>query len=1151
MRKANVAWNFGFSPSMCGRKAIEIDGRSLSEVFAELPLPHEFDRRGVVRINDMGIPRHLWPRVSLNNNSLVPLAVTLHMAPRDPGTAIVATTAKGATAAALTAAAINFVIGLALQLIVNALTKPAERPEVEKGQDNISSLDSNVLDTNNPLPRVIGTHRVFPPLIVHPLVELRKEDEYVEAVMALAGPHKIDEVYSGEALLYDRVSGVSEMDGVEIQVREGFTTDDPVTTVIRQSYTDETRYEMSAHSFVSDSFTVLESSNATLKDALNVVWDGTQFVAVRRNSNQIMTSSDGVAWSVSAAAPQNLYSVKYVNGLLVVLGDRNYIGSSADGGATWQASYGPFGTNTVRDIGWSGTQYVMSQGSRRAYYSPTLPTASWTLSNLGSTGYAFNSTVLGVETNGSTVILVGENGGNAISTDGGVTYVSSNGIRAIWGTVEPANDVKDIATNGTTYVITGGSTSGRVATSTDGITWTNRTLPGWTGVTSRVEWAGGQFVIVGDAGQVATSPDGITWTRSTTLASTPWGASTIQGIAWDGTKYVVVGTSSSTASSTDLVNWSFSPQASGSALPEWHTVATREAPDEFWVQLSLPSGLYDGDDPLKFIRVPFRVQMRQRGATVWENLPEVHLQSRRGTQVKATIKIQWGDFPGKVTPPASYGWVFGSPRTQAQGLAPANPAWATSAYWGDTGAYSYTTSAVVGTMDNVRLVEDIAEFWLDPAIYPKGRYEFRVKRGYAIQASTFLVASYMTNIAPAAVRDPFWYLDLAAGATIVESQENRTSTSYITRVSSVWNEHPTPITGDMTIIAIRAKNQQMPAIHCTASGWVNDWDGAGWNTLTTTSNPAPHFRYLLNSSIASDPLPTTMIDDTSIVAWRAHCAAKGYECNVVLQDTATKTALDMVAGNGFALPIQSETWGVSWERDRSAEAVVQIFTPANSKNFGFKKGFARFTDALRCQFRDANQNYEPREEFVAAVGGNTVTPRVEQKEYAGLVTSTEVTRRAGYDLAEQKFRTVFYTLDADADAIVCRRGDLVMVQSDVLTGVASTGYVSAKTTAAGNITSLTFDRAITLGAGPNVIAVRGYDGTILTATVAEVSITTDTLTLTSALADSAEVDDGALVMAGEGGKTWRRLIVTDITYQADYVATVTLADEAPELLALI
>jgi len=98
-----------------------------------------------------------------------------------------------------------------------------------------------------------------------------------------------------------------------------------------------------------------------------------------------------------------------------------------------------------------------------------------------------------------------------------------------------------------------GNTAGTVsATSPDGITWTNRTIP--SGIYYGVVFAGGQFLAFGASGVLATSPDGITWTARTSTT-------TIQlcSMAYGNGLYVAVGATTSTpgvcVTSPDGITW--------------------------------------------------------------------------------------------------------------------------------------------------------------------------------------------------------------------------------------------------------------------------------------------------------------------------------------------------------------------------------------------------------------------------------------------------------------------------------------------------------------------------------------------------------------------------------------------------------------------
>lgn len=91
-------------------------------------------------------------------------------------------------------------------------------------------------------------------------------------------------------------------------------------------------------------------------------------------------------------------------------------------------------------------------------------------------------------------------------------------------------------------------TLGKIFTSTDGITWTERLDAAQPFRAAR--YLGGLWIAVGDVGQLYTSTDGITWTSRTST----FGANPIYGIAYDGTTWLLVG-SGAAATSTDGITW--------------------------------------------------------------------------------------------------------------------------------------------------------------------------------------------------------------------------------------------------------------------------------------------------------------------------------------------------------------------------------------------------------------------------------------------------------------------------------------------------------------------------------------------------------------------------------------------------------------------
>lgn len=597
------------------------------------------------------------------------------------------------------------------------------------------------------------------------------------------------------------------------------------------------------------------------------------------------------------------------------------------------------------------------------------------------------------------------------------------------------------------------------------------------------------------------------------------------------------------------------------ALPQPYVLVTRDDPDEQWLHIIFPQGLHDQGSTSVQIRVPIRIRLRLAGTTTWRNLPEIHFQAANLRQLRATIKLEWSDDPA-ASPSVATGEGFVEARRQcpAQSVAPVNSPWVADSWFGSSGdvwmaAANLGTSGVLYTDLN----RYTARFVLGTASFPRGRYEIEVTRGAAFTASSYVASTYTHS---GTVWDLFGYQ--GSPGQIVRTRNGLSDALYLLRSVSIWNQHPVP-TDQLALIAVRARNRALEAVSCVAGGWVRDWDGVGWNTWAITDNPAPHLRDVFAGYLNANPVPVDMIDDDTLVTWRA----AGWHCNALIEDQSVAEVATIIAGCGYARPYMSEIYGVARDYNRSAEAPVQIFTPRNSSGFEWSKGFAKVPDGLRVSFRDANQDYETRQ-IVVPRPGFVGTPRIlEQVTYEGPVTEAEAIARATYDQNQSRYRSTFYSLDAPVEAIVARRGDLVGVQHDLLSQYAGFGRITNWTmNGSGQVTAITLDCSITIVNEPNLLAVsdmlavadllnlgvqsgavtRGPDGPSPVRVLTNASGQHSTLTLASPIS-AADVYDGALVSIGATGQEVLRLIVFSVEPREDFTATMTLVDEAPELWA--
>ncbi len=308
-----VVYSPPFAPVGGFRRVDVIEDKTLLEIVRSFPdLPPRFEARGRITINGHEIKRDLWHLVRPKRGTAErPIAVSLHYPPGKQGggggggstlksvVAIVGAIALavltygiasgavfgalgtigfGITGAQLLAGAVGIVGALALSALTAPPTQGGGPGSIGASTDDTNTdskepagAQANVIQPGGAIPRVVGTRKVFPPLAVYPLVELVGDDEYVEAIYALNGPHAFGDV---------RIDGaaVDDFTDVQVEVREGWEDDDRLSNIARQGRMITPNVELTVHK-------VNPASTAQLVDAGNPlldvpVWHG----AVARNS---------------------------------------------------------------------------------------------------------------------------------------------------------------------------------------------------------------------------------------------------------------------------------------------------------------------------------------------------------------------------------------------------------------------------------------------------------------------------------------------------------------------------------------------------------------------------------------------------------------------------------------------------------------------------------------------------------------------------------------------------------------------------------------------------------------------------------------------------------------------------------------------------
>lgn len=151
-------------------------------------------------------------------------------------------------AATMAATAVTMAITLTAALIINAIFPPP------KANSGTSSKRYQITGTNNQLSpyayitRVFGKRRLYPMLAAHPYSENVGNDQYIRLLLCVGyGPLKIEDICIGD-------TPISVFDGVQIETREGWLGDAPVT--LYTTDIAEQDYQIEMHS------TNLNDSNA-------------------------------------------------------------------------------------------------------------------------------------------------------------------------------------------------------------------------------------------------------------------------------------------------------------------------------------------------------------------------------------------------------------------------------------------------------------------------------------------------------------------------------------------------------------------------------------------------------------------------------------------------------------------------------------------------------------------------------------------------------------------------------------------------------------------------------------------------------------------------------------------------------------------------
>lgn len=586
--------------------------------------------------------------------------------------------------------------------------------------------------------------------------------------------------------------------------------------------------------------------------------------------------------------------------------------------------------------------------------------------------------------------------------------------------------------------------------------------------------------------------------------------------------------------------------------PRWVRFTTISDPkmEEIILRLQFSSFLKSDEGAVK-VRVPLRIRFRPKGSTgAWFNLPEIHVVGRDISTSLKEVRIRWDsqfgteDAGGEL----AYGFFQRVPPVTAYTLSDGvtGDQWQADS-WFVNGAGLTATTNISGRRNGVRVT-------LNETDYPKQAYEWEVIRGLACSASTFFPATYVLG----SFVNSFFVSRYSPSATwiIPIDQGAYTSAVSLALATTVVNRQPCQ-RPETAIIGLKAVGQSVKNVTVIASRYVKDWDGVGWNTETTTTNPASHYRQVLFDWLSYNGVDTDLISNADFVAWRQECIDRGYEVSALMAGESVLDNLARIATAGFARPRYSDGFGVDFFRDRSAERPVQSFSPRNA-TISIDWSMSAKPAGVRAKFQNETDGYKDDEIQISnPVYSNS--PRYNVVEYDSIANPELVYRRAYFDMLQMHYqgrRSI--TVDTAIEGLICERGDLVAVVTDLLNDNNSGTRIRSVI----DYTNFTIDQRIPVESTESIFDADNMFALDDIFTVGEQSVClistptgTEMRTIVAAEGDVIRVSGslpsldlvGAHVVIGPLSKFTNRCIVSEIQRQSEERAKIILLDEAPEI----
>ncbi|MGD9768932.1 MAG: hypothetical protein AB7U62_14940, partial [Pseudolabrys sp.] len=384
-----------------------------------------------------------------------------------------------------------------------------------------------------------------------------------------------------------------------------------------------------------------------------------------------------------------------------------------------------------------------------------------------------------------------------------------------------------------------------------------------------------------------------------------------------------------------------------------------------------------------------------------------------------------------------------------------------------------------------------------------------------------------------------------------------TDTRYINQVE--WTalrgfrpEYPIAFDVPLALIAVRVKATEqlqgvLDQLNCDATLLCRDWNGAAWVAEQPTRNPAALLRWMRQGPAAREPGADSALDLDQLQDWHAFCTAKGLKYDRVHDFDAS--IFDATADCAAAGRAVVRDTGTQWTVvvDRALTVVNGHLSPRNSSNFAWERSYPRRPDAFRVRFKDATNGYADAERVVPWPGLVGDPQVIEDLELPGVTDPALVwkeTRKRQYEI---ELRPDKFTCEQDIEALTAARGDLMVLNHDVLDGAQASAHIKAID---GPVVELDEEIEIEAGASYGIRIRHLTEGGIESVTV-PVSWPAGRTTALRTHASIGNAAPGDLVFFGPLGSEAIEVVIVDVEQGADLTARISAAAHAPQIEQLV